>query len=92
MPRIDNYLYGTPWGDLHEGTQEYVKHNLIDVYKTYEFNQENDFLEETGEFVYPVALLKNGLYIDVDRADVWSCNVGVRVDIEFDDGACFEWI
>lgn len=92
MPRIDNYLVGTAWGDLHEDTKEYVKHNMIDVAKTYDFNQENDYLEEHGEILYPVAFLKNGMYILVDRADVWHCNVGAGVDIEFDDDQYFERI
>ena len=90
MPRIDNYLVGTAWGDLHEDTQEYIRNNLIDVAKTYEFNQENDYLEEIGEILYPVAFLKNGLCIAVDRADVWSCNLGAGVYIDFNDNEYFE--
>ncbi len=90
MPRIDNYLEGTAWGDLHEATQEYVRNKLIDVANTYAYNLDNDFLEETGGDLYPVVFLKNGLYIKADRVDVWHCNIGGGVHIEFNDGEYFE--
>ena len=92
MPRIDNFLEHRTWGDLHEVTKDYIRDNMVDMAKTYDFNQENDYLEEIGEILYPVAFLKNGLYIAVERADVWHCNVGAGVDIEFDDDQYFEWI
>ena len=90
MPRIDRFLEYRTWGDLHKVTQEYVKNNLIDVVKTYEFNQDNDYIEENDGCVLPLVFLKNGLVIWVERADVWHCNVGAGVDIEFDADQYFE--
>ena len=90
MPRIDSYLEGTAWGDLHEATKEYVKNKMIDTANTYAYNYDNEYLEETGGDLYPVAFLKNGMYIRVDRADVWHCNVGGGVYIDFNDNESFE--
>ena len=91
MPRIDRFLEDRTWGDLHEDTQEYVKHNLVDVTRTYEVNQENDYLEEIGEVCVPWVILKNGLAILADRVDVWHCNVGAGVYIDFNDYESFEF-
>ena len=90
MPKIDSYLEGTAWGDLHEVTKDYIRDNMVDVAKSYMYNYDNDFLEENGEEVYPVVFLKNGMYIRVDRADVWYCNVGGGVYIDFNDNESFE--
>ncbi len=90
MPRIDRFLEFTTWGELHEDTQEYIKNNLLDVANTYMYNLDNDYLEETGGDLYPVAFLKNGMYLKVDRVDVWSCNTGGGVYIDFNDSERFE--
>ena len=90
MPRIDSYLEGTAWGEFREETKEYIENNMIDVAQTYMYNYDNEYLEETGGDLYPVVFLKNGMYITVDRVDVWSCNTGGGVYIDFNDDEYFE--
>ena len=90
MPRIDNFLEGRTWGDLHEVTKDYVRDNMVDVANTYMYNYDNDYLEENGGDVYPTVFLKNGMYILADRVDVWHCNVGGGVYIDFNDYESFQ--
>ena len=90
MPRIDNFLERTAWGDLHEATRKYVKNNLIDAVKTYEFNQDNEYLEEIGVACEHLVILKNGLVIQAASISVWGCNTDGGVYIKFNDDAYFE--
>lgn len=81
MPRIDHHLWYTRWIELEDSTQEYVINSLIDVEKTYEVNQDNEYLEEIGVACEHLLLLENGLCITVDRVRF----EGGELHVEFND-------